>query len=235
MQNIYLWDFYTLWEGILLSANKTLKKTCRKDVQLFIGLLLTICFSLFNNSVAQEPRRDGAYGSNQIEGVVFSSDTGEPVENATVSSGTRTTRTNQDGLFTIDIPSNDTSLHIRHLGFRDTTIVLTESPNDQIIISIVPVANTIDEVEVVSTGYQKISKERATGSFSTINQKMLERRVSTNIVDRLDGMASGLNTNTKKIVRGQSVVEVRENPHFIPIPTHLSSWTISLMRAISNR
>lgn len=209
MQNIYLWDFYTLWEGILISANKTLKKTCKKDVQLFIGLLLTICFSLFNNSVAQEPRRDGAYGSNQIEGVVLSSDTGEPVENATVSSGRRTTRTNQDGLFTIDIPSNDTSLHIRHLGFRDTTIVLTESPNDQIIISIVPVANTIDEVEVVSTGYQKISKERATGSFSTINQKMLERRVSTNILDRLDGMASGLNTNTKKIVRGQSVVEVR--------------------------
>jgi hypothetical protein len=45
----------------------------------------------------------------------------------------------------------------------------------------------VKEIEAVniSTGYQKIPKERATGSFSFSNEKLLNQQVSTNILDRL--------------------------------------------------
>src|SRR5690606_26350198 len=43
-----------------------------------------------------------------------------------------------------------------------------------------------------STGYQTLPKERATGSFVQVDNELLNRRVSTNILDRLDGVTSGL-------------------------------------------
>ncbi|MGO1597923.1 MAG: SusC/RagA family TonB-linked outer membrane protein [Sphingobacterium sp.] len=189
MQNIYLWDFYTLWEGILISANKTLKKTCKKDVQLFIGLLLTICFSLFNNSVAQEPRRDGAYGSNQIEGVVFSSETGNPVENATVSSGNNRTKTDRQGKF--DIITQEGRLHVRHMGYQDT-IIKVQPGSIPLTILLIPSENTIEEIEVVNTGYQQISRERATGSFTLVDDETLNRSTGMDLLSRLNGVTNGL-------------------------------------------
>src|SRR5690606_40068087 len=47
----------------------------------------------------------------------------------------------------------------------------------------------ISEV-IVSTGYQEIPKERATGSFVYIDKKLVNRKVSTNVLERLDGVAS---------------------------------------------
>ena len=51
----------------------------------------------------------------------------------------------------------------------------------------------LEEVAVeVNTGYQKISKERATGSFVVIDNELLNRRVGTDILSRLDGVVSGV-------------------------------------------
>ncbi|SKA36269.1 TonB-linked outer membrane protein, SusC/RagA family [Chitinophaga eiseniae] len=49
----------------------------------------------------------------------------------------------------------------------------------------------LKQVEV-STGYQTIAKERATGSFSQIQEKDMERKITTNVVDKMEGMVSGL-------------------------------------------
>jgi TonB-linked SusC/RagA family outer membrane protein len=76
---------------------------------------------------------------------------------------------------------------------------------------------TLDEV-TVSTGYQKIPKERATGSFVQLDNKDFNRRVSTDVLSRLDGMVSGLtfNTNTAKTndisIRGMSTIFSNTQP-----------------------
>src|SRR5690606_5692783 len=75
--------------------------------------------------------------------------------------------------------------------------------------SLEPLENQLEEVEVVSTGYQQLPKERATGSFVQIDNEMMNRRVSTNIVERLDGMAPGILTNLKQKQRGQGDIEIR--------------------------
>src|SRR5690606_38393924 len=56
-------------------------------------------------------------------------------------------------------------------------------------IHLVPKDNQLDEVEVVSTGYQKIPKERATGSFELINKEQFNVNKSTNILSRLEGLS----------------------------------------------
>lgn len=63
--------------------------------------------------------------------------------------------------------------------------------------------NTLDEVEVVSTGYTKLPKDRATGAFEVIKAKDIKKVPSVNILDKLEGMATGvqvdLRTNTISI------------------------------------
>jgi TonB-dependent starch-binding outer membrane protein SusC len=55
-------------------------------------------------------------------------------------------------------------------------------------------------VTVVSTGYQSYSRKRATGSFVPISNELLSQQVSTNFLERLNGLVSGLTivSNTGK-------------------------------------
>src|SRR5690606_31818578 len=85
-------------------------------------------------------------------------------------------------------------------------------------------AESMLEEVVVNTGYQYIPKERATGSFVHIDNELLNRSVSTNILDRLKGVVSGMNfeermmTNsyspneTKVTIRGVSTINANMKP-----------------------
>lgn len=46
--------------------------------------------------------------------------------------------------------------------------------------------------EVVCTGYQTLSRERVTGSFSVISNEQIENKTPMNFMERLEGMAPGL-------------------------------------------
>jgi TonB-linked SusC/RagA family outer membrane protein len=66
------------------------------------------------------------------------------------------------------------------------------------------------EVEIVSTGYQNIPKERATGSFVQVNNELLNRSQSTDILSRLKGVTSGLSfTAGGNQQFQQSAIEIR--------------------------
>lgn len=83
----------------------------------------------------------------------------------------------------------------------------------------------LKEVEIVSTGYQRIAKERATGSFVLIDSAQLNRKVSSDIFSRLEGIASGLlfNRNTQGSnsgnidlsIRGRSTIYANDQPLII--------------------
>lgn len=54
----------------------------------------------------------------------------------------------------------------------------------------------LDEIAVVvNTGYQKISKERAAGSFSQVTAKDMEGRLQTNFLERVEGLLPGMSLN----------------------------------------
>ncbi len=83
----------------------------------------------------------------------------------------------------------------------------------------------LDQVEIVSTGYQKIPKERATGSFLLVDSVQLDRKVSGDILSRLEGITSGLlfNKNTLNSkggsldlsIRGRSTIKANDQPLII--------------------
>src|SRR5690606_3887254 len=112
------------------------------------------------------------------------------------------------GRFRIPANKSTGTIEVRHIGFQPQSIDYDEKTT-YLTISLEPLENQLEEVEVVSTGYQQLPKERATGSFVQIDNEMMNRRVSTNIVERLDGMAPGILTNLKRKQRGQGDVEIR--------------------------
>ena len=66
------------------------------------------------------------------------------------------------------------------------------SSTNNLVITLRPSVTKLEEVEVVmNTGYQEIPKERATGSFVQIDNELLNRRVATDIISRLEGITSG--------------------------------------------
>lgn len=174
-------------------------------------IIFTICFSLFNNQlVAQEPLH-GANGKFTITGTVRDFQTNRPLTGASLKLGELTTKTDKEGKFSLRGPFSTNRLSISHLGYNDTIFTIT-SPNKTLEIVLNPKDNQIEEVEVVSTGYQKIPKERATGSFTYVDSKTLQRNTGMALLSRLNGVANGLlidrNTgNSDGIsVRGRSTI-----------------------------
>ena len=66
---------------------------------------------------------------------------------------------------------------------------------------------SLAEVTVVSTGFQELPLERTTGSFVQLDQQLVNRKVSTNILDRLEDVTPGLifNRDRTDLSNGESI------------------------------
>jgi TonB-linked SusC/RagA family outer membrane protein len=152
---------------------------------------------------------------------------GNPVSGASVrlTPGYARGITNEKGEFALPgVPEGTYRLEITFIGYETLTQTLKitgEAPVQLDPLVLTPLPTALDEISVVSTGYEALPKERATGSFVKIDNKLLNRRVSTNILDRLDGVTSGLifNKNTTPddnasniSIRGRSTIFANPNP-----------------------
>ena len=109
------------------------------------------------------------------------------------------------GAFNIEVPDQEAVLQFSYVGYETYEVTVTE--NVRLLIKLKESPNQLQGIEVVSTGYQTLPKERATGSFVQIDNELLNRRVSTNILDRLEGVVPGLlfNKNTSSSINGPDI------------------------------
>ncbi len=142
---------------------------------------------------------------------------GNPLPGATVKvKGTGiTTVTNEQGDFMLNGIDKNAILIINYIGYEPMEMMAIEN------IGTIKLALSIGKLNevVVSTGYQTLPKERATGSFVLIDSALIDRKVSANILGRLDGVTSGVLFNKNKIantpdisIRGRSTVQGNPNP-----------------------
>lgn len=136
---------------------------------------------------------------------------GNPLAGATIQVKGSNLVTNTDNSGNFELPSEyaESELKISFLGYAPISVSAKYIDR----ITLTSNSNVIDEVSVVSTGYQSIPKERTTGSFSKIDNKTFTRQVSTDIVSRLKGIAPSLyfderngDGRTNLIIRGQSTL-----------------------------
>lgn len=106
----------------------------------------------------------------------------------TVVETNKKTSTNQNGDFQIDTKNGETLL-FNFIGYKPQRIVVT---NDQITVTMQEVENSIEEVSVVSTGYQTINKKLFTGSASTVQMKDIKIEGATDVSRMLEGRVAGV-------------------------------------------
>jgi|GEM_PF-179531 len=93
-----------------------------------------------------------------------------------------------------DLPLN-TILVVSFLGYENVEYTVTERNNVNIQLT----SGTVRLDDVVVTGYQTISRERATGSYVIANEEMLSKRPSANISNALTGIVPGMLTVTSNL------------------------------------
>lgn len=95
--------------------------------------------------------------------------------------------TDVQGHFTLTLPASAKAIEVSFLGYEIQQVALTDATDYE--IALVPSSELLDEVVV--TGYQTISKERATGAFSKIDAKKLETQRLNDVGSMLDGRIAG--------------------------------------------
>jgi TonB-linked SusC/RagA family outer membrane protein len=80
----------------------------------------------------------------------------------------------------------------------------------ELVVQLKDKINQLTELVVLHTGFQDVHRRTVTGSFDDIDNELLFRRVSPNILDRIDGISSGVQFNTN-IAQGtnQSTITIR--------------------------
>lgn len=171
------------------------------------GCVLTIIVTVFSSLGLQA----------QIEGYIFG-ENGKPVQGAQVSlhHNQEVTQTDEKGYFYFQNANRPDSIVVRSVGYLPQSVWQTQL-SAQIILKSVDFE--IQEVEVVNTGFYKIPKERATGSFTVIDNALLNRSIGGDLLQRLDGVTSAVQfvtpngTEPSDIrVRGLSTIQSNATP-----------------------
>ncbi len=157
----------------------------------------------------------------QITGTVRDMETGSAIAGATVRSlaTAGSARTDAKGEFAIAVQTIHDTLAISAIGHRTGYIPCDPLRNGgRMDIELERNGLNIEEVEI-NTGYYTMPKERATGTFVHIDNRLLNRTAGPNILQRLNGLAPGLQfvnpngTTAGDIrIRGLSTIESDETP-----------------------
>lgn len=148
-------------------------------------------------------------------------ETGEPLAGATTMTDGRTPQhTGTDGRTVAKGVNSTTQITVSMAGYRTDTLRAHALAGGAVSVALQPAAQQIEEV-LVNTGYQKIPRERLTGSAYTVDEALLGTMVTTSVIDRLANNVPGLVFNksaqnpshqTQISIRGQGTLFSRPDP-----------------------
>jgi len=163
----------------------------------------------FMNKVAQ------IFQSIEVKGRVVG-DKGSPLPGASIKvKGTDvTTISNSDGEFSLSRVDEKAVLVISFIGYESKELNAAKDLGN-IVMDLT--TGRLEEIAIVSTGYEFVPKERATGSFTLIDNKTFNRSVSPDIISRLNSVTNGLlyqqeGLGTTLSVRGRSTLFSNAKP-----------------------
>ncbi|MCD0488641.1 SusC/RagA family TonB-linked outer membrane protein [Pedobacter sp. MC2016-14] len=169
------------------------------------------------------------FANIDVKGLLLD-ENGMPMPGATltVKGSSRFVKTNDKGEFSLNNVDEEAILVITFLGYEKLEVKV--EPNMAVAMKLA--SSKLQEVNITyNTGYQKISKERATGSFAKPDMEIFKKRTgSMDIMSRLDGLVPGLTIfngpnnldgndekgrTQKALVRGKGSVRTDTEPLYV--------------------
>lgn len=105
-------------------------------------------------------------------------------------------QSDENGYFSIALPKLPFKLSIRSIGYHQLDTLITTVPQGTLVFYLGAKVAQLDEVKI-STGYQQLSAEKLAGSFDVVTNRRFNEQVSTNVLERLEGIASSLSVDRK--------------------------------------
>jgi TonB-linked SusC/RagA family outer membrane protein len=160
------------------------------------------------------------WAQNSVTGTVTDAATGETLPFVTVMvKGTAIgTATSEQGIFTIGVPNAESVLIFTFVGYE--TLEVRADASSSMVVRMQSSATLLESV--VITGYQTISRERATGSYVIAGEDVLNKKPSGSISGALTGIIPGLvtvssdlNGQNRFLIRGRGTLrqtQVNQSP-----------------------
>ncbi len=104
-----------------------------------------------------------------LKGTVLSAEDNKPLEGVSIHIENENLQitTSKNGTFELTVRNQRGKIKFSYIGYKSQEINYTSGVS--LLVKLIPEDYKLEEVEVVSTGYQKIPKERATGSFEFVD------------------------------------------------------------------
>ncbi|MBS9525990.1 SusC/RagA family TonB-linked outer membrane protein [Litoribacter alkaliphilus] len=127
----------------------------------------------------------------------------------------------EEGSFILNLEAGSYTLTVDYVGFEQLVRRVDFPRENELVFALQESENALQMVEVVSTGYLELPKERMTGSFSYLDNELVDRRVGNNILDRLEDVTPGLVFNRTGSpqdplsIRGRNTIFANSQPLII--------------------
>jgi len=103
--------------------------------------------------------------------------------------------TNSDGYYTLRLRVKTEAIVFSYIGMAPKKLPI--DGKEVLNVQLENDARQLEEVNVVSTGYQTIPKDRATGSANVIKGSALKQVPSINLLDKIQGLAPGVRVDPR--------------------------------------
>src|SRR5690606_34150366 len=181
-----------------LQRLKTFHTSSSSTLYLLSTIFVLLNFGFISATHAQSQTHHSGSGAAEVVvmGEVRSAGDGRMMEGVTIRIKEARTLTDERGSFRIETDLQEGEIEASFVGYR-SAIVSFDLNSRFVRIKLDPAYETIDEVEVVSTGYQRLPRERATGSFVYLDKRLINRTVGSNFLERMEGVVPGMNFNNQ--------------------------------------
>ncbi|WP_321299020.1 SusC/RagA family TonB-linked outer membrane protein [Marinifilum fragile] len=121
--------------------------------------------------------------------------------------------TDIDGKYAIEVENDNAVLVFSFVGMLPQEVTY----KGQFVQNVTLTADTEQMAEVVVTGYQSISRERASGAFEKVDSEVLDQKSTLNVVDKLEGQAAGVlfDNDGNITIRGISTMNANSKPLYV--------------------
>lgn len=152
--------------------------------------------SLKQKLPAALPVQAGAAIAIDVKGVVRD-ESGKPAAGVSVrvKGVNKGTYTNDNGEFALNGVDDNAILIFSSVNLQTIEMRVQAGNSNNIAVTLKAKISNLEEIVVntpVNTGIQEIPRERATGSFGFINNQIIDRTISTDIISRINGTTPGL-------------------------------------------
>lgn len=171
-----------------------MKTILRKAGLSVAGALLVLC---------------GAFAQSPVKGQLVDKETGEPICGATVinKATKRGTVTNEFGEFTINSNEKKTVLSISYLGYKPQELLVKDA-SQMLYLTLDQDISALQEVVVI--GYGTSTRDKLTGSVTTVTGEDLEQAAISSVLESLQGRVAGMYLAASSGLPGdQTTIEIR--------------------------